>query len=386
MALVLLAGLSAWLATGGLGMLRDLLPTEEPEAPSEATASEVGGRSLALVTVEGAGAGAAATRLSVLAEDHATGAATALLVPTATVAEIPGHGTFSLAEAHGLGGGDLTRLSLGNLLGVRLDGVAAIDRAGWGQVLGEIGPVEVTTSRTLIDSDGEVVAEAGTSVLQGAALARFLTARIPGEGELEALPRVQQVLAGLLDAVAEDPGLVDRLLALEAPDGTPTIATEDPQLLAEMFTGLAEARTEERLTTLTLPVVPLGSGAEDGYRVDAARAEAVVTERLAGSLPRGEMVGGRDVQILNGNGVPRIGLEVAERLSDGGYRIVLTGNADRFTYATTRIVLHDGSAEQLEVGRDVQQRLGVGELELAATPGSVVDVTIVVGADFPPPS
>ena len=383
--LVLLAGVSAWLAVGGLDVLRDLLPTDGPEPPSEVAEGEVGGRSLALVTVEDAGAGATATRLIVLAEDHGTGSATALLVPTGIMADIPGHGTFTLAEAHGLGGGDLTRLSLGNLLGIRLDGVAAIDPAGWAQVLGEVGPVEVSTSRTLLDGDGEVVAEAGTSLLQGAALARFLTARPPGEGEVEALPRVQQVLSGLLDAVAADPDLVDRLLALEAPDGTPTIATEDPQLFAELLTGLAEARIQERLTTLTLPVVPLGSGAEGGYRVDTARAEAVVAERLAGSLPRGEMVGGRDVQILNGNGVPRIGLEVAERLADGGYRIVLTGNADRFTYPTTRIVLHDGSAEQLEVGRDVQQRLGVGELELAATPGSVVDVTIVVGADFPPP-
>ncbi len=379
----LVVAVTAWLATGGVDQIRDLLPEEAEAAPQPGDgAVPAEGASLALVTVDDTGA--SARRLMVLATDEERGAATALLVPTATVADIPGHGTFTLAEAHGLGGADLTRLSLGNLLGVSLDGVAAIDPAGWEQVLGEAGPLEVTTPRALVDADGEVVAEAGTSVLEGAALARYLTSVLPGEGELEALPRVQQVLAGLLDAVAEDPDLVDRLLALEAVDGTPTVATSDPALFAELLRGLATARAEERFTAVTLPVEPLGSGAEAGYRVDAARAADVVAEQLPGALPDGEATGARDVQILNGNGVPRIGLEVTERLSGGGYRVVLSGNADRFTYDTTRIVLHDSSPEQLQVGRDVQRRLGVGELELAATPGSVVDITIVVGADFPP--
>ena len=382
MVLVLLGTASAWLATGGLEQLRDRLAGEEAEPEPRNAGIEVDGLSLALVTV-GDGGGDA-TRLSVLAEDRATGTATALLVPTATVADIPGHGTFTLSEAQGLGGADLTRLSIGNLLGIRLDGVVTLDHPGWGQVLREVGPVEVTSPRRLVDEQGEVVAETGAAVLEGVELARYLTARIPGEGELEALPRTQQVLNGLLDAVAADPGLVDRLLALEDADGTPTVATAQPQLLAELLRGLAAARTEERLTTLTLPVVALGSAAEDGYRLDTARAQALVADRLSGALPDGEVVGARDVQILNGSGVPRIGLEVADRLSDGGFRVVLTGNADRFTYDTTRIVLHDDSPEQVEVGRDVQRRLGVGELELAATPGSVVDVTIVVGADFPP--
>ncbi len=382
--LALLTGLAAWLVAGGTTQLRDLLTPAAPGGSPAADAPDAADASLALVTVDAHGQGASATRLSVLATDAASDMATALLVPTATIADIPGHGTFTLAEAQGLGGPDLTRLSLGNLLGVRLGAVASIDHRGWEQVLAAVGPVEVTSDRTLVDDEGSVIVEAGVTTLQGPALARFLTAEVAGESELEALPRVQQVLTGVLDAVAEDPALAARLVALETPDGTPTIRTAEPQLLTELLVALADARDEERFTTLTLPVVPLGTGAEDGYRVDTARAEAIVASRLSGARPDGQVTGERDVQILNGNGVPGVGRAVADRLADGGYRVVLTGNADRFTYETTRIVLHDDAEAQLAVGRDVQQRLGVGELELAATPGSVVDVTVVVGADFRP--
>ena len=359
-------------------------PAEDLPVEEEARVPGEGGQSLALVTVGDRSGGSQVTRLSLLAHDAATDEATVLLVPTATVIDVPGHGTFPFTEVHDLGGADLVRLSLGNLLGVQLDTAAAITEQGWEQVTAELGAVEVTTPRTLTDVDGAVVAESGTSILEGAALARFLTAEVPGEGELDALSRVQQVMAALLDAVVADPPLADRLLALEGPDGAPAIATSEPALVAGLLRSMAAARSEEQLTTVTLPVLPVGTGADDGFRVDTARAEALVADRLAGSRPAGVGAQGRDVQILNGNGVPRIGREVAERLADGGYRVVLTGNADRFTYATTRIVLHDRSAAQLAVGRDVQERLGVGELELAATPGSVVDVTIVVGADFPP--
>jgi hypothetical protein len=46
--------------------------------------------------------------------------------------------------------------------------------------------------------------------------------------------------------------------------------------------------------------------------------------------------------------------------------------------------VYDDSTDQLAVARDIQERLGVGEIERSGTPQSVVDVTIVVGRDFPP--
>lgn len=357
----------------------------EDAAPE--AAGEAGGpaqATLQLLTVEDADGRGPAVRIALLGHDRSAGEGTVLLLPATTIADVPGHGTFPLGEAQALGGAPLTSVTVANLVGVRIGGVATISTAGWAALLDTLGGAELTVRSQLSDPDGTVRFEPGAQVLDGERLAEYLTMTAAGERELDALPRVQQVLGAALDAVAADPDLVDRWLAMELADGAPVIATADPDLVRTVLVELAAARAADRATTWTLPVVPLGSGRDDGYRPDTARTDELVADRFPAPRSDGELAGGRDVQILNGNGVPRVGQEVAERLSDGGYRVVLTGNADRFTYETTRIVLHASSEAQLAVGRDLQARLGVGALELAATPGSVVDVTIVVGADFPP--
>jgi polyisoprenyl-teichoic acid--peptidoglycan teichoic acid transferase len=368
------------LVAGWLGRAMVDGDDDGPDVVSEVGAAQP---TLTLITVADPAARDAA-RLSVLAHDRPAAQGTVLLLPTTTIADVPGHGTFSLGEAHELGGASLIGVTVANLLGIGVDGTATISTDGWVALLDTLGGVQVTVRTQLRTSDGAVRFEPGEQVLTGERLAEYLTMSAAGETELDALPRVQQVLGAVLDAVGRDPALVERWLTMELADGSPVIATDEPDLVRAVLLELAAARAADDVTTWTLPVVPLGSGRDDGYRLDVRRTDELVADRFGASLPGAEGAGGRDVEILNGNGVPRVGQEVAERLSDGGYRIVLTGNADRFTYETTRIVLHDRSPAQLAVGRDVQARLGVGELELAATPGSVVDVTIVVGADFPP--
>jgi len=382
-ALALLAVLVVLVSSGWLDRALDLVGGDEgvPDPIGEVAQAQP---TLHLITVPEQEGAEAAVRIAVLAQDRSDGEGTALLLPAGTIVDVPGHGTFPLGEAHALGGAPLTSVTVANLLGIRIDAVATISTAGWTALLDTLGGVEVTVRTQLVDRDGRVRFEPGVQLLGGERGAEYLTLAAEGESELDALPRVQQVLGAVLDAVAEDPTLVDRWLGMELADGGAVIETEDPELVRVVLVELARAREVDRVTTWTLPVAPLGSGRDAGYRPDTDRTSELVADRFAAARSGGEVTGGRDVQILNGNGVPRVGQQVAERLADGGYRVILTGNADRFTYETTRIVLHDSSEAQLAIGRDVQSRLGVGELELAATPGSVVDITIVVGADFPP--
>jgi hypothetical protein len=46
--------------------------------------------------------------------------------------------------------------------------------------------------------------------------------------------------------------------------------------------------------------------------------------------------------------------------------------------------VYDDSPEQLAVARQVRELLGVGEVAISASPVDVVDVTIILGADFAP--
>jgi polyisoprenyl-teichoic acid--peptidoglycan teichoic acid transferase len=321
--------------------------------------------------------------LTVLAHDRTVGEGTVLLIPVSTVVDVPGFGSFTFEEAWRFGGPSLIGVTLDNLLGIRLDGVVAVSEVDWQELIGRIGGIEVEVRAPVVASDGAVRGqirfEPGAQFLDARRAAEYLTIRGEGEGELDGLPRTQQVVLALLDAVVADPDLLETLDAL----GRDLPTTAAPERLGTVLEELAGARRDDRVVVLTLPVSPIGTGADDRYRYDGDLADPLIADRFGPSLREGAGVG-RNVQILNGNGRPGVGRQVTELLAEGGYRILLTGNADRFDHPTTRILIYDDTAEHLEMARDVRERLGVGVIERSATPQSVVDLTIIVGADFLP--
>ena len=357
-----------------------LMAPDDGQEPAGAS----GEASTAVVLVTGGdGRGAEVYGITVLAYDGARQEGSILLVPPSTIADIPGYGTFPLREAYAAGGGPLVDVSLANLLGLRFDAVATISPQGWAELLAPTDGYEIDVRREVEGRTPDGAATRfvpGPQQLDGPALADYLTMQVEGESELDALPRAQRVLLGLLDRLGQEPDQLDRLLA----DGATPVETEDLDALRRVLDQLTVARADGEVTVLSLPVRALGSDDDDGFRLDVDRAEALAEGPLSAWAPDGDVTDGRRVQILNGNGIPRIGQHVAGKLSGGGYQVVLSGNADRFTYQETRIILHTVDEPQLEVAQDVQERLGTGVIERSATPQSVVDITIVVGADITP--
>jgi polyisoprenyl-teichoic acid--peptidoglycan teichoic acid transferase len=371
----------------GFDRARGLVGGADDQDSTSPHAASVGGRqpSVALVVGDGTSGALLAPAVAVLAHDRSAAEGTVLLVPAGTVADVPGHGSYTVGDAATFGDASLAGVTVDNLLDLQLDGTVGIDPAGLTALVDELGPLDVevrrTTEVTLPDGT-EVRLEAGPQSLDGPGVAAYLAGRSEGETELDAIPRVQQVVAALLARVEEDPAALGP--ALEAASDHLTLHGADLELLEALLVELADAGQQGLVTTLTLPVSPLGTGRDDLYRVDTDRARGMLDERFAASRAEEQLGAGWSLQVLNGNGIPRIGERVAERLQPGGYRVVLTGNADRFTHEVTRIVVYDDTPEDLAVARDIQERLGVGEIERSGTPQSVVDVTIVVGQDFPP--
>lgn len=406
-AAALVAGVFWLVERGGDGA------ADEPELDVPDAAPGDPQPAVTVVTVAEGPDGPEAVSIALLAVDRDSGEGTVLLVPTATITDIPGHGSFRLRQAFDFGGGSLVGVSVDNLLGIRSDAVVTVTEEGWASLLEPLGGAAVTLSEPLVERDadggGTTLLPAGSQTVDAAGLATLLTFRAAGESELDMLPRVQTALLAVLDRLREDPARIDTVFADGAPelevsstiapsDAAPeATATDDGEivegadapeavgsdLVRTVLAELAAARADDAVTTLTLPVSPLGTGTEDAYRPDADRIQALVDDRLAASEPEPGVAGGRTLQVLNGNGVPGIGALVAEVLQPAGYRVLLTGNADRFDHQVTRIVVYDEEPETLAAARDVRDRLGVGQIERSGTPQSVVDMTIVVGTDFP---
>ncbi len=368
---------------GWLDVARDMvLPGEE--APELADPPSDGWQPTVLVaTVDETDDGEELRGLAVLATDRREEQGTMLLVPTTIVTDVPGFGSFTLREAWELGGSALVAVTVDNLLGVRVDGVLALDQAGFVEWFdtADGATVDIASRVTPREGDPRPTFEPGQRHLSAEELGYL--ALVPGQGqtELDVLARTRQVLDAFLRSVADDEAVLDA--AVEASRTFPGTVT--PERLRTVLGELAEARGDDRLTAVTLPVVPLGSGEQDLYRTDDERLDDLVDERFAASREDRGSSERMAVQILNGNGRPGIGQDVADELADGGYRIVLTGNADRFNYDTTRIIVYSEDAEVLQAAQEAQERLGgIGTIERSGTPQSVVDLTIVVGHDFPP--
>jgi hypothetical protein len=187
-------------------------------------------------------------------------------------------------------------------------------------------------------------------------------------------------MEALLTKIHEEPDLLDAVFA----DGAPMIDGIDADRVRALLELLARDQADGTLEVRTLPVTPIGAGDESSYRLEEERARDLVDNLLADSIPRADTPGGRDLQILNGNGQPGIGQHAAERLTPAGFRVVLTGNADNFDYRETRILVYEDSPDQLAVARQIQELLGVGQIAISASPVAVVDVTIILGDDFAP--
>lgn len=350
--------------------------SDASEDPTPAS-STVPRRTLLLVrSGEPSGPASGLTLLSAAGDDSQ---AVVVFVPTGLFVNIPGIGLDRLAQAQFYGGPQLVARAVEESLGIEVTHTAAIGDGELGALLGATGPLTVDVGSEPLVGAGQVAFEAGEQELDADRLAQYWTFSAPDEAPLDDFPRQQEVLEALFRRVADDPSQVDRLLGT----GTPlldTDATEED--LRALVTGLADGLDGERLALRLLPVEPVGptgAGGEGSYRLadDAG-------DEIAALLALGPPVddGVTRVQVLDGVGEPGVTQTVEQALAGNGFRVVLTDNAPA-DVTETEVVVYDDSDEARARAEEVRDQLGVGTITTSSRPQSVIDVTVIVGADFP---
>ena len=357
------------------------VPSASPTAASEAPRPKQDTLLLVRTAVD-EGPAAGITLLTTSTEPDGT---TVIFVPDGTLVDIPGFGLDRLGLAQQYGGAALVEASVENLLGIDVDHTAQISDSGLAALLARTGGLDIEVDQRLVarneDGSAEVRFEPGAQFLDGPRLVEYWSFRERGESELDTFPRQQKVWGQLLLA-ASDPAVVEALVS----DGAPQLETSaDTEFLAALLTGLAEAAERGTLDYTLVPVTPFGAEDDTGgvtYRADPEGIERLAEGALAPSVPGNGGAEAVRIQVLNGVGTPGIGQEVDRRLEGAGFRIVLTDNARSFDFTETRILVYREDEESLAAAEQVQERLGVGTIQISRQPQSVVDLTIVVGSDF----
>jgi hypothetical protein len=284
----------------------------------------------------------------------AGGGGVLLYVPPGTMLETPSLGLVPLRDA-ARDGDELARVTVENLFGVRLDGVASVDPAGLAAAVEPAGTLTVRLPSPVqrrVEGRTETVFAAGPASVAPGAVSDLLS--LPGGTDIQRMVRHQAFWDAWLAAIRSDEDAV--------PSGA---GFDDVDVLAR-----------GPVTHLVLPVEALGGG-DELYKVDNDRLETVLPRAIPGVPSRGSRI---TVQVLNGTGRPGATASVLPALVSAGARVSLTGNADRFDYAETQVVFYDDASAA--AAQRLRDALGVGQVLRSRAGVGAVQVTVVVGSDF----
>jgi len=362
---IVLATLFSLLAVAGAVAVTTWLNRAPEATPPEADSPPDSGAAVLLGLTDDAG-----SLVSIgLVASHSVDEPRFVLFPPSLAAVLPGYGERDLADAVSFGGSDLFRLTIMNLLGIRIDAVGVTDIDGFVSVVGDSISVELTNALIISDGDGEtVVYGQGTADRNPSDLARLLAEQGTGD-ELAWLVRQAAVWEAVFREAAIDVEVLDGLLSTA-------------ELQSDVaYQALSTAVVAEPLLINAIPTsraVGVGSSGER-YTVSTDDGAAFVAEmfdylRIADE-PR------LRVEILNGTGLLGTAGPVAEALIEAGYRVVFTDNADRQDFTISRFIAQGSDHQEAAVA--VQRLLGTGEVFLEQRqPSGVVDLTIIVGSDL----
>lgn len=375
----LAAILAALVAAGGIAYLASdrepstldpiPAPTDERSDPIAAT--------LLFGTRE---TGGPAVWMALVAYDTETETGSIVYIPAHSAVEVPGRGLQGIGDALATGGPPLLLVSTENLLGIEIDNYIELSDRDAFTLFEATGPISVDIPEDVRVPAGPNRARPlfseGLQRLGPAFLVDLLYVQGLDGDDIELGSRHVAFWDGLLDAFASDPDNLSA--AIRSAAGSLIESDTDPADHARLFGAMARLDGTERTIT-TLPVQQVSVGGSELYQVDREEVASFLSDLLSGV---GQPVDDIRVQVLNGNGVPGIGQEVAAVLIDAGYRVVLTGNAPRLNYRKTLVITYDDSPEGLALAERTKRLIGLGEVQVSGQSQGIVDLTIVIGRDF----
>ncbi len=318
--------------------------------------------------------------MTLLSYDSESETGAVVYMPAHTAVEVPGRGLQGLGEVLGGGGVPLLLVGAENLLGIGIDRYIELSDRDARVLFDAIGPLSV-------DVPNEVDVPAG----------RDTTRPLFEEGQQRLAPIFLVRLLYTLGIDGDDVDLGSRHLAFwdalfetfhadpenlgQAVRGAGAALGESDAAVADhaVFFQILAALDPSALTITNLPVEQVSVGGSELYDTDDEEIREFMVATVGAVQPPSDEV---RIQVLNGNGVPGIGQQAAERLIGEGYRVILSGNASRLNYRRTLIVTYDSSEEGLALARRTRDLLGVGEVQVSGVEQGIVDMTIVIGKDF----
>lgn len=325
------------------------------------------------------GSDGTAVSSALLAEDPKSGKGAVVLIQPQVLANVLGVATGDFSHTLVTGGINGSRNALADLMGVTIDGSWVLDTATMARLIDSLGGVQVDVDVTVLRGR-QVLLNSGEQRLGGANAVAFATYLAPGEQEQVRLTRLQAVLDAIITHLPSD------VTSFIGSLGKGSVTTQSAATVAGVLKGLAAEDAKDNVQYQSLPVTKVDLDEKQRFRIDADANRELVDNLLAQSIPPGSRQSGNRVLVLNGVGTPGLGDKVRAKIVPQGFVFIGRGNANRFGFTKTLILIPNASDKSVKVGQDVARALGVSvsAVQTSDEIGTLADVVVIVGEDFKP--
>ncbi|WUJ32713.1 LytR C-terminal domain-containing protein [Streptomyces sp. NBC_00388] len=356
---------------GGVGYLwyAGKLPGTGP-GDGSATASGAQQRNAIVVHLHNTKGGGTSTAL--LVDNVTTGKGTTLLLPNSLAVSNDDGTATTLGKSVDDDGSDGTRDALGSLLGAKIGGTWRLDTPYLENLVELVGNIDIDTDTDVPDTKkgAEPLVHRGSAqTLSGQMAVAYSTYRAPGEPEAKQLERFGQVMQGVLKKISDVPQAATATVKNLAQILDPSLTDKD---LGASLAKLAAHAKKGDYTTELLPVQG------DGTLSPQASA-GVVKNVLGGSVKAPDQGDAVSVGISNGSGRAAATENARIALVNGGYAVVVGGNAS--TTASSQVSY--GDPAQKAKADEVAKTLGLpaGAVRKGKQAANA-DVSVVLGQDY----
>ena len=301
-----------------------------------------------------------------------TGEIAALSIPRDSWVSVPGMGESKINASHSLGGMQLTIQTVEMLLGFPFDYYVEVDVPGLTSLVDAIGGVDIDVEKRMKYHDHSqqlnIDLQPGVQHLNGEQAVGYARFRHDATGDLGRIERQQKFLRAVVRELLSP----DHVLRLPKVADT-FLKTVNTNMTLSDINGLkriVERAGPEGMRMAMLPGTPDTVHGQSVLVLDPEQVQQTVNRVLWGQ--------GIRVRLLNGTDVSGLAAKTAELLTENGYDVLETGNAEKKS-DTTLILDHRGQSRRAE---RVSSVLGGGVISAAPDGENEADVTVILGRDM----
>lgn len=269
-----------------------------------------------------------------------------------------------------------------SLLGVDINHYLRITDEDFVSLVDSLGGLTMNVEQYVDDPTvGIVVIDPGEQTLSGEQALTYVSAKNYTNGFGQRATIQNEVLTALLESI-ESKGSLEAVFS--ADDMAGKIGTD---MSYDTLTAIASLYSEATLYSATVPGSQITSGDVVYWSVNSSTWASVLEEFIAGedmdvsvdtsSVDKTAL----SIIVLNGAGVDGYSASAAAVLTNAGYTVQETGNADSFVYDETLVVYKD--ADDAVAAEAIVQALGTGRAVSAGVYYLLTtDIQVYVGKDW----